>query len=407
MVATKYTYSINDTLNDEFNSAALEDEIRSSNITTALDYTSTLGTDIEIWFKDALSTGDETALDTLVGSHTGETLLEEEVKKVEIEQIKNINVALHKPQELSHTIVSHDFCDPCTWYSKSTQVVEEILSTENGLHFKSANKNWIDLEHGRVTYEDKILGDDTSYRATLYIDDVAAISDVGLQAEVTISSTTIRAKRRGSAGHVILTFNGSQDVETIVEAHNSSNKDNPLEIIGDGDYEPSSGGYALTAGDYHINHEEGDVHFHSSQVGKIITADYRHEDGSIFVVQPPEGKIWEIIDSEIQFSQDSIILGGFSFTIWVYNPEDLPNKIKYMEDCYKNFKDFINVSNEGKGEIILGALDHPVNVFPFRYKSVKALRADQGAELRIEAKDNTPVVGDFSTVALYILEKDI
>lgn len=73
MAATKYTYSVaNDTLNGTVAPAELVNEIGSSSIITALEGSpSALGDVLDIWFKDALSAGDKTTLDSVVAAHDG------------------------------------------------------------------------------------------------------------------------------------------------------------------------------------------------------------------------------------------------------------------------------------------------------------------------------------------------
>lgn len=75
MPATKYTYSISvDFPNQIVATDRLSIEIKDSAIVTALDYINTSSDDCDIWFKDALSGGDETILDGLVAVHSGEVL---------------------------------------------------------------------------------------------------------------------------------------------------------------------------------------------------------------------------------------------------------------------------------------------------------------------------------------------
>ena len=72
MAITKYTYSIAaDTLNGIVNLTSLEEEIRNSSIITALDNISTVSDSLDIYFKDAISTGDKSTLDSLVAAHDG------------------------------------------------------------------------------------------------------------------------------------------------------------------------------------------------------------------------------------------------------------------------------------------------------------------------------------------------
>ncbi|MGW8289041.1 MAG: hypothetical protein ACWGNP_02100 [Candidatus Bathyarchaeia archaeon] len=75
MASTKYTKSISsDFPNEAVDTARLTQEIQASSIVTALDYINTSGDDCDIWFKDALSAGDQTTLGTVVGAHSGEAL---------------------------------------------------------------------------------------------------------------------------------------------------------------------------------------------------------------------------------------------------------------------------------------------------------------------------------------------
>jgi len=75
MSETEYTYSIStDFPNGKVASSRLEQEIRSSAIVTALDRIDTVGDSCDVWFKDALSVGDQAILDDIVAEHTGEPL---------------------------------------------------------------------------------------------------------------------------------------------------------------------------------------------------------------------------------------------------------------------------------------------------------------------------------------------
>jgi hypothetical protein len=75
MAATKYTYSISADFPDhKVSPDRLTNEIRQSAIVVALDYIETLGDECDIWFKEALSPGDELILDGIVATHSGEPL---------------------------------------------------------------------------------------------------------------------------------------------------------------------------------------------------------------------------------------------------------------------------------------------------------------------------------------------
>jgi len=72
MAATKYSYSVSaDFPNQLVNPTTLTTQIQASAIVIALDYIEVTGDDCDIWFKDALSGGDQTILDTVVANHSG------------------------------------------------------------------------------------------------------------------------------------------------------------------------------------------------------------------------------------------------------------------------------------------------------------------------------------------------
>jgi len=75
MADVKYTYSISgDFPNGKVATDRLGEEIRESAIVTALSFIATAGDNCDIWFKDALSAGDQTILDGVVAAHSGEPL---------------------------------------------------------------------------------------------------------------------------------------------------------------------------------------------------------------------------------------------------------------------------------------------------------------------------------------------
>ena len=75
MASTKYTKSIISDFSGLTEDAPCPDhlgeEIQNSAITIALDYISISGDTVDIWFKDALSSGEQTILTAVVAAHTG------------------------------------------------------------------------------------------------------------------------------------------------------------------------------------------------------------------------------------------------------------------------------------------------------------------------------------------------
>jgi hypothetical protein len=254
-----------------------------------------------------------------------------------------LNVHTIKSMESSTKVVSHWWNDKTTWYQKSSQVTAETLTDSgDGLTWNSANTDWINLVNGLVYNEDTFS---TTYLAKVYVDAV----------------------------------------------------------------EQTTG--------FTINYATGDVVFGSSQAGKTVTADYSHENGSTWTLVPDAGKMINIEHTEVQFSGDVKIPNAFfsgndttwfDFAIWVYDPDDLPNKMLYKSTKYKSEMDIIADANLAYSHPKFGNLPGSGDylTFPFDYGSLQALKASEGAELRISLKDDIPIIGSYATVTIYFLSRD-
>jgi len=79
MAATKYGKSITTDFIGLTTSTphvnTLMGEVRNSSIVTALDYINMSGDDVDLWFRDTLSQGDEAVLSSIVAAHTGEPVI--------------------------------------------------------------------------------------------------------------------------------------------------------------------------------------------------------------------------------------------------------------------------------------------------------------------------------------------
>lgn len=74
-MSNKYTYSIsNDFLNSAVDPIALTSQVQASNITRVLDYINTDSDDCDIWFLDAITSGDTSTLSGVVAAHDGNSL---------------------------------------------------------------------------------------------------------------------------------------------------------------------------------------------------------------------------------------------------------------------------------------------------------------------------------------------
>jgi hypothetical protein len=257
-----------------------------------------------------------------------------------------IPLEIPEPREGSSlVIVTHNWCDPTTWFGQSERVVGETLATDDATEFSSANNHWIDLTHGKFYGEDRVSA---PYLPAVYVDGAPAV-----------------------------------------------------------EREP----WKSSGGDFEIDYHEGKVTFFASQAGKVVTADYSHENGSLFIVAPEAGRILVIENSEVQFGKDLVMLDTINFQPWAYNPADLPNKVPVGEaTVYKTIRDFIDeargvypmvpaIGGSARGL----ASDHVV--FPYNYKTVKELPASMGVEIRVWLKDDIQYEGEFATATFYCTSK--
>lgn len=157
---TKYTYSIqNDITAQLVDADRLTQEIRASAIVTSLNHIDTGGDVLDIWFNADLSGADETILDGIVLAHSGESLTQapQEVSISQADTNGNITVATQPRTGTGLTLITHNFADPKSWYSNSTRVLSGVISAsgEAYTHYNFSGEV-IDMENGRVTFEDKI-----------------------------------------------------------------------------------------------------------------------------------------------------------------------------------------------------------------------------------------------------------
>jgi hypothetical protein len=169
MAATNYTYSIaTDTANAAVHTRSLDEAIRTSAIVTALDGLTTGGDVLTVKMKDALSGGDETILDGLISAHTGV------VTVAPAPPVTPNGVPLFQPDWREGTatdFISFNWCDKTTWHSDSARITDEGLTDSgDGLTWNSAQTFWIDISHGKIPQEHRLV---TDHAVTIKVDSVA------------------------------------------------------------------------------------------------------------------------------------------------------------------------------------------------------------------------------------------
>lgn len=346
---TKYTYSISaDFPNHKVDPARLQNEIRASDIVTALCYISTSGDACDCFFKADLSVGDKATLDAIVAAHSGEPLAPVPEYKVD-SQGRQIMVESPNLDGAMINTATHDFCDKTTWWQQSTVVADETLTDSgDGQTFTSQHGFWIDLTHGKYYLEDRI------------------------------STSTFPTK------------------VPVVKVDGSTKTIRPP--------------FTTSGGDYTIDYRAGTVTFATSQAGKTVTASYRYAGSSLFSLIPSSGKVLWVLDSEVQFATNIVMTGTMNFQAWAYNPNDLPNKMPVSSITnYKGLKDFIT---EAKGVYPLvpaiggstgRGLENSHLVFPFKYNQAKELKSSLGVEIRVWITGDTEYSGEFGNATFYCI----
>lgn len=195
MPETTYTYSIaNDLPDGRVNTASLAVEIRTSSISTILARIDTGGDDLQIIFAEALPAPEKTILDGDVTGPAGGLLAahnyyralndilavqfadaEGTPKPVGFDIDGNVQMACQPRSGVRFNKFSFNYCDKCSWYQGSTEIALETLEnpSEDDLTFTSVSTYWIDLTHGRVTFERDVRSDNPGkWFVKVWVDDV-------------------------------------------------------------------------------------------------------------------------------------------------------------------------------------------------------------------------------------------
>jgi len=251
------------------------------------------------------------------------------------------------PREGSETIkVTHDWCDPTTWYQQSARVTGETLSTEDDLTFSSANTNWIDMQHGKIYNEDTISAD---YLPVVKIDGVAAtmrapFADTGGDYQINYAAGTV-------------TFFSSQAGKTITADYSRENGSRFTVT-------PASGKI--------LNVEESEVQFSKDVVlnDTIIFQAYAYDP------EDPPNKI----------------PAG--------NPDKFKTMMDYIDEARGTYPEIPAVGGTKRG------MANAHLVFPFKYQVIRQLKSSYGVELRLWLENDTPHGGERATATFYCTSQD-
>lgn len=351
-MSTKYTYSIStDFPNGKVSEDLLTQQIAASAIVTALDYISTSGDVCDIWFKAALSSEDETILDGLVAAHSGEQP-DDPATPVSLSDVaedtdNRLRVSV-EPRKVGDGLVfvSHNWCDPTTWYTQSERVTEETLTDSgDGLTFDSLHPNWIDLTHGKIYRENLIAA---SYVPVVKVDGV---------------TKTERAAWAESGGDFSINY-----------------------ATGKVTFFASQSGKTVTA-DY--SYENGSLFIVTPTAGKRLWIEYSEVQFSKDIE----------INADTHFQPWAYNPADPPNKIPAANPttyRSLDNYIEEANGCYPE----IPVMGGPRG------FTSPRITFPFKYQTIKELHASYGVEIRVWLEGDQPFGGEYGTATFYCTSYD-
>lgn len=368
MAVTTYTYSVSgDFPNGKVHGPTFTKEIQASSITIALEDIVVSGDDCDISFKAALAVPAETnELNTLVSVHQGVATNLPDTVDLVTKTASGKPVFSQWPTEGNRkTIVTHNYCDPTTWYTNAVRVVEESLDANTaGEEYAMDNQNVIDAYHGKIWEEDSLLdGQGNSYLVTVEID----------------------------------TGGGWTSVDEV---------------------DPHSG-----TGDYTVDYAAGTITFSPTiDTGASVRATYHYATDSVFSVAPSDGRVMDIKHVEAQFSTDlgmtdSIIFAPYGY-VQDFAPQLTPSP--YPEDTliplgqtkYKSMRDFHNEVNGALPTIpALGGngwrgVTEEIVVFRWEYAATLQLENSKGMEIRVYLEHDVPFTGTYATATIYALQED-
>lgn len=203
---TAYSFSITSNFpNQKIDGTKFLFEIRSSTIVTALDRVdiNEETSVVAVWMKDELSETDELILQGIVTLHDGQPL-EPESQKVEIisnlDADKNIKITTQPVVGSTKNFITHNFCDPCSWYQASIAVAEKTISpkvSEVYDVYSMGDVNIIDIYHGRLSLENTISSRST-YKPVVKVNDVVKTEDTDFTINYVLGEITFMTPLTGS-----------------------------------------------------------------------------------------------------------------------------------------------------------------------------------------------------------------
>ncbi len=380
---TTYSYNIlTGTKNSAWDSPRLSQEICNSlQIQTKLSALAEVDGYINVTFYDSLDAGEESYLTYLISQHTGAQLPLDTIQLTKTQSDDVPQVALVPRVGTETVIVTHNYCDPCSWFYDSVRVNnEELIEIDgyNGKLWKTSNIFIIDMITGRV-----------------YDDDVHVASQI---------------------------------------ADNPSNA-HGYQVVAEVD------GYELemcpifleTGGDYWVDYEGGYIHTLESY--DSISLSYSYSTTNTFYIRPEEDSKLRIEGAKVDFSSNVHMCDSLVYTLYTYvdiaDPSSIPGipsgtKIPVKQEKYKRISQAIAsakkmyplVQPNGASEEDIAienivefrrksrGIKNAIHSMPFAYATSQDLIYSYGMEIRIDTTNQLPFCGEIVTATFFCTTED-
>lgn len=238
-------------------------------------------------------------------------------------------------------IVTHNWCDPTTWYTESERATsEELADSGDGLTFESDHVNWIDLTHGKIYREDLIA---SSYVPVVKVDG---------------ETKTERAPWAASGGDYSINY-----------------------ATGKVTFFSSQSGKIVTAG------------YSYATTSLFVVAP---ESGKTLWVEYSEVQFSKDIDIKSTTNFQPWAYNPAS------PPNKIPVALATV---YKTLDNYIEEANGMYPVVpVMGGtrgIENERITFPFHYPTVKELKASFGLEIRIWLEGDVPFDGEYGTATFY------
>lgn len=282
-------------------------------------------------------------------------------------QADNVPVIAIQPSLGAESIyATHNYCDPCTWYSESVRQSLEILSEISGA-FQSTNELWVDMSHGRI------------------FDEKALIID--------------------------------QSIFEPGDPHGYS-----VDITKDGQLMSQRSNFDTQGGDYTVDYISGTIHPVSGNwSGSVVSASYSYAASSAWILKPLPGKVITMEKAEAQFASDISMTSAFEMEVFgfaaIFAPEyiqsnggPLPDDAHVSIDktVYQTIDQLIDEAVQSFPQIpplssttSRGFTKHR-NIFQFHYGRARKMYDSLGMYTRISLQNDERWYGERATATFYL-----